>query len=279
MSPEEALAACEASVRQADPDRYFASLFAPAEKRPLLFALYAFNHEIARAVEVAREPMMAEIRLQWWREAVDEAGKGRPRMHPVAIALAELLSCNGVSAAELLALIDARGDEITSAPFADLASLETHIEATFGALLHVAASLLDSIFSIPDLTRQAGIAYGLAGIMRAVPFHAARGKTFLPADLLAAEGLTTNDALSRRHGAGVKHVIARLAEVAKRHFEQARQVRIPKQILPAILPAALVPVYLRHVTRHSHDPLRDRDNVSLFHRQSILLRAAMFRRL
>ena len=76
--------------------------------------------------------------------------------------------------------------------------------------------------------------------MRAIPFHAARGKTFLPADLLAAEGLTTNDALSRRHGADVKRVDCQAGRNREAHFEQARQVRIPKQILPAILPAAIV---------------------------------------
>lgn len=61
---EAAFAACEATVRRFDPDRYFSALFAPADKRPLLFALYAFNHELARVGEVVREPMMGEIRLQ-----------------------------------------------------------------------------------------------------------------------------------------------------------------------------------------------------------------------
>jgi len=72
-----ALEACAALVRRADPDRYFASLFAPAEIRPYLFALYAFNHELARIGETVHEPMMGQIRLQWWREAIDGARRGQ----------------------------------------------------------------------------------------------------------------------------------------------------------------------------------------------------------
>jgi phytoene synthase len=184
VSPEEALVACEAAVRQSDPDRYFASFFAPADKRALLYVLYAFNHELARAVEVAREPMMVEIRLQWWREAVDEAREDRPRMHPVAMGLGNLLG-QGISPGALEALIDARGEEIPSAPFANLAALEAHADATSGVLMRIAATLLNPRTAIDQLAREAGIAYGLTGILRSIPFHAARGKSFLPADLLA----------------------------------------------------------------------------------------------
>ena len=60
-----------ASVRAADPDRYFATLFAPAPKRPFLFALYAFHAEVARIAESVREPMLGAIRLEWWRERKD----------------------------------------------------------------------------------------------------------------------------------------------------------------------------------------------------------------
>lgn len=256
MSPEEALAAREAAVRGSDPDRYFASLFAPAGKRPFLFALYAFNHEIARAAEVAREPMMAEIRLQWWREAVAEARKGYPRAHPVAMGLSELLGCAGISADALEVLIDARCEEISSAPFADLAALEAHVANTSGRLMRIAAFLLDSNSMVEELAREAGIAYGLTGILRSISFHAARGRSFLPADMLAAEGET---------GA-----ISQVASAARNHFERARRLPVPKLVAPAVLPAALVPAYLSLVTRR---------DVSLFRRQLILFRAATLGRL
>ena len=72
----EASSHCEQLVREADKDRFLATLFAPAAQRPALFALYAFNAEIARVRDIAREPMPGEIRLQWWREVV-EGGRVR----------------------------------------------------------------------------------------------------------------------------------------------------------------------------------------------------------
>jgi len=278
VSPEDAFAACEATVRRFDPDRYFAALFAPTGKRPLLFALYAFNHEIARAAEATREPMMGEIRLQWWRETIQEARQGRPRAQPVAVALTDLFARASLSQGELEALVDARSAEISPAPFADLSALELHAQATSARLMRLAAAILDPAAEVDALTREAGIAYGLAGILRSVPIHAMRGKCFLPADLLAANGLAPADMLSPRHRQGAAKVISAIVQAAAGHFASARQIEMPKYVLPAILPASLVPCYLRHVTR-SREELRGAGDVSQLRRQLILLRAAVFGRL
>src|ERR1700753_1946922 len=85
------------SVRAADPDRYFATLFAPAPQRPFLFALYAFNAEVARVAESVREPMLGAIRLEWWRETAEGAARGTPRNHDVAQGLASLFAERGVA--------------------------------------------------------------------------------------------------------------------------------------------------------------------------------------
>ena len=67
---------CAALVREADRDRYLATLFAPADRRGALFSLYAFDIEISRIRDLAREPMPGEIRLQWWREVLEGAARG-----------------------------------------------------------------------------------------------------------------------------------------------------------------------------------------------------------
>ena len=91
----DAFAECARLVRERDPDRYFSALFAPEERRRFLLALYAFNHELARIGETVREPMLGEIRLQWWRETLEGARAGRPRPHHVARALGETLAATG----------------------------------------------------------------------------------------------------------------------------------------------------------------------------------------
>src|SRR5580692_2801711 len=103
------LAACERTVRTADPDRYFATLFAPSAVRPLLFVLYAFNAELARVAESVREPMLGAIRLEWWRETVEGAARGTPRNHDVARGLAALFATGRVDLRDFESLIAARG--------------------------------------------------------------------------------------------------------------------------------------------------------------------------
>lgn len=100
-------------VRAADQDRFLGALFAPEPARSGLLALLAFDHELARTRLVTREPMLARIRHEWWREAVVEAaGRGKPRAQPVVESLSEIVRRHGLAVEELSALIDAREEEI-----------------------------------------------------------------------------------------------------------------------------------------------------------------------
>ena len=100
-------------ARAADRDRFLASLFAPECRRRGLLALLAFDHELARSGVVARDPLLARIRLEWWREAVVEAaGEGKPRAQPVVETLSETVRRRGLPAQRLFDLIDAREEEI-----------------------------------------------------------------------------------------------------------------------------------------------------------------------
>ncbi|MCA0304962.1 MAG: squalene/phytoene synthase family protein [Proteobacteria bacterium] len=112
-APEASHAYVLDEVRRADRDRFLGALFAPMPARAGLLALLAFDHELARTRSVTREPMLARIRLEWWREAVAEAtGTGKPRGQPVAEALAETARRHGLARDALTALIDAREEEI-----------------------------------------------------------------------------------------------------------------------------------------------------------------------
>jgi len=100
-------------MRGADRDRFLGALFAPAPRREGLLSLLAFDHELARTRAVTREPMLARIRLEWWREAVAEAvGGGKPRAQPVVESLSETARRHRLTVEGLTALIDAREEEI-----------------------------------------------------------------------------------------------------------------------------------------------------------------------
>jgi phytoene synthase len=171
MAPSSALLPL---VRKADPDRYFCSLFAPAEKREGLWLLYAFNHELARAREVASEPMLALIRLTWWREVVD----GAARAHEVAAPLGAALRAGWFERADLAALVEAREVE-AEAEIADFDGFMNFARGTSGRLARVAGRFLGADSQgLEDV----GTAYGVAGILRAAPFLARQRRSLLPAD-------------------------------------------------------------------------------------------------
>jgi phytoene/squalene synthetase len=253
------------AVRQADPDRYFASLFAPAPHRAHLHALYAFNHEVAHVAESVREPMLGAIRLEWWRETVEAAAKGNPRSHDVARGLSALFADTGLKPADLEAMIVARGVDSSNEYFSDFAALENYLDGTGGALMRLAAELLGGD---PRVAREAALAYGLTGLLRSFSFHNRRHKLYLPLDVLREEGLTPDEVFVLENDPRLRKVVERSAARAWDHFRAARRVR-PRAALAAILPAALVPVYLRRMGK----------DVTIHRRQMALLSAAMRRRL
>ncbi|HWF63630.1 MAG TPA: squalene/phytoene synthase family protein [Rhizomicrobium sp.] len=252
-------------VRRADPDRYFASLFAPARTRPYLHALYAFNHEVAHVAESVREPMLGAIRLEWWREAAEGAAKGSPRPHDVARGLSALFAETGLRLTDLEAIIAARGFDSSNEHLPDFTALENYLDATGGALMRLAAELLGGDLR---LTREAALAFGLTGLLRSLPFHNRRRKLYLPMELLKAEGLSPDEFFVLQNDPRVERVVHRTMARARDHFRAARQIR-PRAALPAILPAALVPIYLRRMGK----------DVPIHRRQMALLTAALKGRL
>lgn len=217
---------CEEVVRRHDPDRYFAALFAPEDKRRFLFALYALYYELVHAAQAAREPMLIEIRLMWWRETIEMAREGKPRNHDVARALVETLTAVDLPAALFEPMIAAHGHREA---FGDAAAVEAHGDATVGSLMRLAARILGAEADAP--ARDAGVAYALAG---------RSGEQFRSVDTAA---------------------------LARAHYDAARKMRIPKLALPAFLPAALVPLYLK------------RPEPALWRKQISLLRVAVRGRL
>ncbi|WP_343078768.1 phytoene/squalene synthase family protein [Ostreiculturibacter nitratireducens] len=188
------LAACAALVERADPDRFLATMAAPPEARARLWPLYAFNIEISRAPWTSTEPMIGEMRLQWWADTVAGIGEGAKHpAHDVAGPLAELVSGTGIPASLLETMTEARRSDLETEPFTDLAAFSDYLDRTSGNLMWAAALALDAPPEAEAAVRDFAWAAGLAAYLRAVPELAARGRRPLPdADLaeLARSGLT-----------------------------------------------------------------------------------------
>ncbi|MBU1376638.1 MAG: squalene/phytoene synthase family protein [Alphaproteobacteria bacterium] len=105
-------------IRRVDPDRWLSSRFVgDAGLRADVIAIYAYDHELARAPKVASNSLLGEIRLTWWREMLDEAYEGRHvRHHPTAQALADVIQRHSLPREPLEAMIDARYRELDATP-------------------------------------------------------------------------------------------------------------------------------------------------------------------
>src|SRR5512143_219651 len=176
---------CVALVRDTDRDRYLATLFAPADKRDGLFALYAFAGEITRVRDVAREPMPGELRLQWWREVLEGKRDGEAAAHPVAAALRESRGRYGLLAAPLLQPLDARSFDLYDEPMATVDALELYAIQTQSPIFALASGILSNGKPQPDqFTLDASVALTIAIVLTRFGRHAARKQIYVPTDLL-----------------------------------------------------------------------------------------------
>lgn len=210
--------ACAQLVERGDPDRHAVTRAADPAAQARLWPLYALNLEVARAPWVTQEPMIAEMRLQWWREAVEEIAAGKePRAHEVAAPLAAVIRDAALPVDLLDGMIAARRWDIYRDPFDDDAALFAHLDATAGHLMWLAALALGAPASAEAPVRDFARGAGLAAWLRAVPELEARGRLPLPDGTLAAV-----TALARQG----------LAHIAK---ARARRREVPRQVLPALL--------------------------------------------
>lgn len=247
-------------IRTHDRDRYLLHLFAPTAKRPALASLFAFNVEIAKTREAVSEPMMGGIRLQWWREAIEELYAGRPRRHEIVLSLAEHLDKNAITRERLLSLIDARERDLDETPFATLEELQHYADATAGALHRAAADILGIAGESAERTAigHASRAYALTGLLSAVPFHARGNRVFLPVDLLSAAGLRRDSLRPDRAAEGLANVVRQIAEAAAQDIAIARSLRrqVSSDALPLALSATLASRRLRQLGQAAFDPYR-----------------------
>jgi NADH dehydrogenase [ubiquinone] 1 alpha subcomplex assembly factor 6 len=223
-----------------------------------LFALYAFNYEIARVREAVTQPMLGQIRLQWWREAVAGAYAGaQPRSHVVAEPLAAVIRDLAPAREHFERMIDTRERDLADEPPATLGALEDYAEGTSATLLYLVVDVLGVTEARTHAAvREVGIGYALAGLLRAMPFHARAGRCYIPAQIAGRSGLDPRDYAGLRDTAGLREAVAEVAEAAAAHLQTARQYRreIPRPARTAMLPAVIADRFLVRLKRAAYNP-------------------------
>jgi phytoene synthase len=245
-------------VRRHDRSRYQTALFAPAGRREALLALYAFNYEIARVRETVTQPMLGQIRLQWWREVLDAAYAGAPpRNHPVAVALTAAIREFGLTRELFDRLVDTRERDLADEPPASLAALGAYAEGSSAPLVQLALQVLGARDPAVEKTaREIGTGYALAGLLRAMPFHARAGRRYIPEDLAERAGLDAADYAAGRSTPALRAAVREIADVAVRCLCAAREGRaaIPRSAIAAPLLAIVADRFLTRLRRAEYDP-------------------------
>jgi phytoene synthase len=236
----DALSYCADLVRTADHDRFLAALFAPADRRDALYALYAFNIEVARVREAAREPLPGEIRLQWWSEVLRGERSEEASANPVAAALLSALERYRLPAESLIAVVEAHRFDLYDEPMAAIADLETYAARTSAAVIALAARILGA--EAEPAAEAAGAAYAINGLLHAFPLHAARHQLYVPIELLERHRVQLHDIFAGQTSGELNAALAELRSLARRHLATTldRVTALPRQALPAFLPVALV---------------------------------------
>ena len=269
---------CEALVRVADKDRYLATLFAPADTGGALFALYAFNHEIASIRERAREPMPGEIRLQWWRDVLNNERSGEAAANPIAAALLNIIAGFQLPVGALLDLIEAHSFDLYDDPMPMLAALEGYARKTESGVFEMAARLVigNDHGAISPAAEHAGIAQTLAGILRSFAGDASRRQVYVPLELLERRNVRAEQVLAGETTTELREALADLRAEARGHLGAFEKLlpQLPAASIAAFLPVALIPGYLGVMERPDYDPFRSAVQVPQWRRQWVLWRAA-----
>jgi len=235
-------------LNEVDPDRIRAARLADPDIRDHLFALYAFHAELAKIPEIVSEPMVGQIRYQWWRDCLNEIyGPGLGRAHDVSNPLAEMVAQSGISRFMLDRIIDGRERDLDPTPFNSVNDATDYADATSGALAQAAVFLCGG-----DGGLTAGRAWGLTGLARSYRYYTDGMLSQLAfGDLLSASGAA---------------------------FDQARAER-SKDTLPGLAYVSLVPGFIKRMGRTDYDSKADVPDYPPFAKQWRLFRTVVRGRL
>jgi len=269
---------CANQVRAFDKDRYLAILLAPPAAREHLFALYAFNIEIGKIREGVSEALLGEMRLTWWREAIEAIYHGDVGNNPVVQALERTIVECVLPKQPFLDLLNARQFDLYETPMKTVAEFDAYAGATSSVLFQLAGFIVggQTAANAAEASGHAGVAFALQGLIRAAPIHAKRGQLYLPLEVLEHSGVLLRDYFSATMTPALAAAFRELHDIGHYHLALAEEhlATVPAAVFPAFLPASLIKPYLKKISTHSYDPFARPIEISQMVRQWRLWRTA-----
>lgn len=275
---------CLDQLKRFDHDRYLAILLTPEKHQAALCALYAFNVEMARIPQAVSEPMLGEIRFQWWHETLESLTPARAPGHEIAEALGNSLFDGPVAPVDLLPLITAHKQALAETAPPDLAALVEDVRTREGLLDELAWRIVGGqgglATGFPQLVKLS-LAYGLVNHIRGLPQAAAQQRLTLPIDLMAQFDIDPHDIFAGTYRPAMHHAISEILQASQILYEEGHSGGkvLTRDQLTAFLPASLTPLYLANLGKAGFNHLRTSSEIPSFRRQLRLLRVSWTGRL
>jgi len=266
---------CLDQLRRFDHDRYLAILLTPEEFRAPLCALYAFDVEMTRIPNAVSEPMLGEIRFQWWRDTLEALTPFNNPGHEIASALCETLFEGPLAPSDLLPLLDARATSLELYSHKTMAALIEHLRKT-DVFCQSLALRLTGASSAEEATydEDLALAYGMAALLRRLPQDAAHQRLSIPLDVMGENELDPHDVFAGVYRSELSGAITTLLAEASRRFANGklRQFSGKPGQLAVMLPASLSPLYIAKMNEADFNPFLHSSEIPAFRRQLRFLR-------
>ena len=236
-------------MRQFDRDRFLTSLFAAPESRDRLHKLYAFNVELSRIRETVSEPLIGQMRIQWWQDIVSTLKQGDPppKGHPVAESLSSLIRELNLPLPIFDRLLEARSLDVSGKPIESLGELRSYSQGTSATISELALRCLGVSDATTNLAaQQVGEAWSLIGIVRSVRHHALVGRCFLPELMMVNAGISLQDLQTPYRFRKAVPLLKKICDNAHELLEEARSKRrqVDVRAIPVLVHATLANQYL-----------------------------------
>ena len=248
-----------ASAKAFDYDRYVAALLAAPSDQEDLFVLLACAGEISAIPDKVSEPRLGQIRLQWWRDAM-ELPRGQRTGNPLADAMREMMTRRGIAAPLLLGYIDACEFDLDGRPMPDEQHLKAYLVKTEATLFQASARVLGGDGGAIDAACEwAGLALGRARLVLGFARRHASGRPTFPAPVASnvrhedadLPNENVRDEFDRILHAAAGEALAEAREAIE------RVGRLPRRVRTAFLPVATVEGDIDRWLRIKPDPLRE----------------------
>lgn len=225
------------ALKALDPDRYYASLVLPTEKRTAIQSLLTMSAEVAAVRERVSEPAPGEIRIQWWVDAIAGEGHGNVRQNPLAASVLEAIDTYSLPTGPLLRLFAARRFDLYQDPMPDVGTFEGYAGETHSVLFQYASIILNDGDAVEhgDAAGHLGVAQAYLGHLSAFGFNASRSQIFLPMDIFAAHGVSDAEIFMGKPTPQIIAAHAQIVELAQEHLNKAKYEisKLPKKLRPA----------------------------------------------